>query len=128
LSVNALLTTIIAPPRATLARREYKPQTGRKLHPAEPALIAALAPALGAALDNSLVTEIQDGGMGRICFLGTGLRRTRSIVEAKYLDSDGVMVSVELNVDEQGHLFELDFWKVDFSPLTRYPNPDDLQR
>ena len=29
--------------------------------------------------------------------------------------------------DEYGELFELDFWKVDFSPLRRYPQPQDLR-
>jgi hypothetical protein len=30
-----------------------------------------------------------------------------------------VLVSVALNVDQRGELFELDLWKVDFSPLQR---------
>ena len=43
------------------------------------------------------------------------------------MDDDGVLVSIELTVDERDELFELDFWKVDFSPLRRYPNPEDLK-
>jgi hypothetical protein len=30
-----------------------------------------------------------------------------------------MLVSVALNVDQRGELFELDLWKVDFSPLKR---------
>lgn len=43
------------------------------------------------------------------------------------MDDDGVSVIIELNVDERDKLFELDLWKVDFSPLRRYPNPEDLK-
>jgi hypothetical protein len=79
-------------------------------------------------LDDALVSEMQDGGMQSIRFVGgKNRRRAGSIAEARCLDDDGVMVRVELNVDEAGCLFELDFWKVDFSPLRRYPSPEDLQ-
>jgi hypothetical protein len=42
-------------------------------------------------------------------------------------DCETVKASVELNVDERDELFELDLWKMDFSPLRRYPNPEDLK-
>lgn len=103
-------------------------ETGRKLRPAERALIIALAPGFGAKLDDALVAEMQDGGMGSIRFLGgTDRHRAGSLARAKYVDDDGVMVSIELNVDEAGKLFELDSWKVDFSPLHRYPSPEELE-
>ncbi|MBK6296439.1 MAG: hypothetical protein IPF55_21165 [Rhodoferax sp.] len=35
-------------------------------------------------------------------------------------------MSIVVNVDKRGNLFELDFWKVDFSPLCQYPTPDRL--
>lgn len=99
------------------------------LRPAERALITALAPKLATGLDDALVTEMQDGGMGSVRFLGgSDRRRAGSIAEAKYLDDDGVVVSIELSVDEKDNLFELDLWKVDFSPLLRYPKPEDLER
>ena len=105
------------------------PHSGRKLRRAECALIIELAPQYRIGLDDALVTEMQDGGMGSIRFLsGNDRHRARSIAERKYVDSDGVVVSIELNVDETDSLFELDFWKVDFSPILRYPNPDDLQK
>jgi hypothetical protein len=70
---------------------------------------------------------MQDGGMGSIRFVGSGARSFgKALVEAQYLDSDGVLVSITVNVDHQGQLFELDFWKVDFSPLIRYPKPSDV--
>ena len=103
-------------------------QTGRNLRPAERVLIIALAPGFGVGLDDALVAEMQDGGMGSIRFLGgADRRRAGSLAQAKYVDDDGVTVSIELNVDEAGKLFELDFWKVDFSPLHRYPSPEELE-
>jgi hypothetical protein len=38
-----------------------------------------------------------------------------------------VPVSVALNLDEQGELYELDIWKMDFSPLQRIPPADQIQ-
>jgi len=38
-----------------------------------------------------------------------------------------VPVSVGLYLDQFGDLFELDVWKVDSSPLIRYPHPDDFE-
>lgn len=104
------------------------PPTGRTLGPPERALITALAPKFAVGLDDALVTEMRDGGMGSIRFLGgSDRRRAGSIAEAKYVDDDGVVVSIELSVDEKDNLFELDLWKVDFSPLLRYPKPEDLE-
>jgi hypothetical protein len=104
-------------------------ENGRSLRPAERALILALSPQFGVELDDALVREMQDGGMGSIRFLGGDDRRYgRTIAEAMYVDDDGIVVSIHLNVDKTDSLFELDLWKVDFSPLLRYPRPDDLQR
>jgi hypothetical protein len=63
--------------------------------------------------------------MGSVRFVGEkDRRRAGSIAEATYVDADGITVSIELSVDEAGRLFELDFWKVDFSPLRLYPSPE----
>jgi hypothetical protein len=108
-----------------------KPESGRPLRPEESALIRALlagvypAEALEGVLMNSRVADMQDGGMGSIRFLGSG-PFGMALVEAQYADTDGVLVSIAVNGDKQGQLFELDFWKVDFSPLKRYPNPSDV--
>jgi hypothetical protein len=85
----------------------------------------------GAALSDMLmgsrVTDMHDGGMGSIRFIQHEPRTFgKELAEAQYVDSDGVLVSIALNTDTNGQLFELDFWKVDFSPLRRYPKPSDL--
>lgn len=74
------------------------------------------------------VIDMQDGGMGSIRFEPSGSRRYgKTLAEAQYVDEDGVLVSIALNADEDGNLFELDMWKVDFSPLVRYPQVSDLE-
>jgi hypothetical protein len=50
----------------------------------------------------------------------------RELIAVGYTDEDDVPVSISLNLDEHGGLFEIDIWKVDFSPLRRYPSPSDL--
>ncbi|WP_461625535.1 DUF6984 family protein [Bradyrhizobium sp. 25ACV] len=67
-----------------------------------------------------LVEQMNDGGMGSLRFVGSADRRLGKCVgEVEFDDADGVTVSVALNVDQRGELFELDLWKVDFSPLQR---------
>jgi hypothetical protein len=78
-------------------------------------------------LSASRVTGMQDGGMGSIRFVQPEPRSFgKVLVEAQYLDSDGVLVSITVNTDNNGDLFEVDFWKVDFSPLSHYPKPSDI--
>jgi hypothetical protein len=78
-------------------------------------------------LSASRVTDMKDGGMGSIRFVQPEPRSFgKALVEAQYVDSDGVLVSIAVNADNSGDLFEVDFWKVDFSPLKRYPKPSDL--
>lgn len=70
-----------------------------------------------------------DGGMGGIRFLSRSSAPRlfgRRAAEAEYADTDGVTVVISLNVDGQGDLYELDFWKVDFSSLRAYPEPTQL--
>lgn len=74
-------------------------------------------------LDCAQVREMRDGGMGSLEFAGGGHRSLGScLVEAEYLDRDGVPVSIVLNSDTDGLLYELDMWKVDFAPLQEYPD------
>lgn len=40
----------------------------------------------------------------------------------EFKDNDGVPVSITLNLDDQGLLYELDIWKVNFSKVLSYPN------
>jgi hypothetical protein len=78
----------------------------------------------------AIVEEMDDGRMGSIRFKGeAGRARSlgRPVLEAEYIDADGISVSIVLNTDQEGNLFELDFWKADFSRLIRYPRPSDLK-
>lgn len=60
--------------------------------------------------------------MGSLRFAGEEQRSLGScLVEAEYVDSDGVPVSIALDADASGRLYELDMWKVDFAPLRKYP-------
>ena len=83
------------------------------------------AKSLLSAIERVRVRDLSDGGMGSI-ELGEGSANARRmsacVAEADYVDSDGVSVSIAINVDQNGHLFEVDMWKVDFSPLIQYPN------
>jgi len=78
-------------------------------------------------LGPSRVVDMQDGGMGSIRFVRSGRWVLgRVVAEAEYEDIDGVLVSVSINSDSEGQLFEVDFWKVDFSSLKRYPKYSEL--
>ena len=71
--------------------------------------------------------EMSDGGMGSLRLHpdadpGDGRRKLgRKLAEGEFADSDGVPVSFVVNAAEDGKLFELDLWKVDFSPLKSFP-------
>src|SRR5690349_18358954 len=71
-------------------------------------------------LQSSRVLDMKDGGMGSIRLVRAEPRIFgRVLREAQYTDEDGICVSIALNTDNMGDLFELDFWKVDFSRLKR---------
>lgn len=81
-------------------------------------------------LAHAFVHDMSDGGMGSIRFANSSADKPafgREAAEADYIDHDGVVVKIALNLDRNGGLFEVDFWKVDFSPLLRYPQPRDLK-
>ncbi len=71
------------------------------------------------------VTEMADGGMGSLSFASSKAHRSFGKVagECSFADADGVSVEAALLLDKDGDLFELDLWKVDFSPLIRIPDP-----
>lgn len=108
------------------------PLSGRPLRPPERDLIERmlatrlLKPEIESLMQSARVEDMQDGGMGSIRFLELDASERRlggTIAEAEYVDEDGVVVTITINVDQNRRLYELDFWKVDFSPLTRYPRP-----
>jgi len=108
----------------------------RKLRKEEADLIAAMvrnspnANELRCSLAERLVEDMKDGGMGSVRFQDADNRERhfgKKIAEAEFTDEDGVLASVVVNLDDSDELFELDIWKVDFSPLKRYPRPEELR-
>jgi len=92
------------------------------------ALIASSDRALLQQLPDALVQESEDGTVG-IRFLRPfdGLTRfSRTVATADFIDGDGMPVSTALHVDKGGRLMELDFAKMDFSPILKYPSPNEL--
>ncbi len=82
------------------------------------------------SLPRRLVKEMKDGGMGSLRFkdVDNGERSfSKKMAEAEFADEDGIPVSVVVNIDNNGDLLELDLWKVNFSPLKRYPRPEELR-
>lgn len=84
------------------------------------------------SLTHLLVCEMDDGGMGSRLLIprgATGYKRMLGsrIASAEFTDNDGVLVSVVINGDNNGLLYELDMWKVDFSPLRRWPGACDIR-
>ena len=81
-------------------------------------------------VENMLVEEADDGGMGGLLFIScipnTNRNFGKSIAEAEFTDRDGVLVSIELTLDNNDRLFELDVWKVDFAPVYTWPKLDRI--
>lgn len=75
----------------------------------------------------TMVEDLNDGGMGSIQLSRKG-SHSGELILVQYLDTDEQLVLIGLSKNEYGELFDLDFWKVDFSPLIRYPNPEDLKQ
>ncbi|WP_234637087.1 DUF6984 family protein [Delftia tsuruhatensis] len=74
------------------------------------------------------VYDMSDGGMGSIKFIGSENNVFgENLAEASYIDEDGVQVIITVYGDKAGGLYEVDFWKADFSPLKKYPQSDFLK-
>ena len=109
----------------------------RLLTEAEKALAAKLIAA--SSLGNRLMPDLSqvqvrpplDWGLGGHIFQSdnpvTDRRFGGWVCEAIFDDVDGVLVSIALDVDQFGDLFELDIWKVDFTQLVRFPRPDEVR-
>ncbi|MBK0402057.1 hypothetical protein I5M27_03615 [Adhaeribacter sp. BT258] len=70
------------------------------------------------------VEELPDGGMGSLRFAGSNSpeRRLGKEIAAQIgHDVDKVPITVSLRIDNFGDLYELDFWKVNFSPIRQLP-------
>ncbi len=71
---------------------------------------------------------MDDGGMGSLAFVSRkGKKYGGILAEAEFHDADGTLVSAALFLDQEGELYELDIWKVDFSPLIRIPSVDKMK-
>ena len=102
----------------------------RPLTEDERPLVAHLAALAGITLDVASLhaQPMNDGGMGSLRFADDpAVRFGASVAEATFEDEDGVPVSAALYVDEAGEPLELDVWKVDFSPLRRWPGAVTLR-
>jgi hypothetical protein len=81
------------------------------------------------ALADAMVSDMNDGGMGSIEFCGASAERRvfgLQVSEVTYVDADGVSVSITLNLDQHGDLFELDIFKADNTALKVYPRLKDV--
>ncbi len=81
------------------------------------------------SLEDAAVEAMNDGGMGSLRFVRLSSdkpRFKRQIREATFADSNGVSVSMTINLDQDDCLFELDIFKADFSPLKRFPALGDI--
>ncbi|MBW6492556.1 MAG: hypothetical protein K0B15_15330 [Lentimicrobium sp.] len=97
----------------------------------EKALVSFLINHCGfSALDYPIADEVfeyEGGIMGSINFAGSDPDLyDADMVQAEYVDSDGIEVVITLTRDKNNRLLDLDFWKVNFSKLIRYPTPELL--
>ncbi|MGG7607824.1 DUF6984 family protein [Massilia sp. BKSP1R2A-1] len=78
-------------------------------------------------LEQAQVRDMDDGGMGSLKFAGDEPRSLGNcLMKAEYRDRDGILVSIALNADTGGRLYELDIWRMDFAPLQEYPDSERL--
>lgn len=74
--------------------------------------------------DQLMVQPMDDGGMGSMVLSHTPNNNTerifgRQVSDCTFADRDGVKVLASLYVDQHDEIYELDLWKVDFSPLQK---------
>ncbi len=75
-------------------------------------------------LEDSVVEEMDDGGMGSLTFVRNDKAEQRighMIAEISLLDKDKVAVSFAIILDGDNDLYELDVFKADSSPLVEFP-------
>ena len=103
----------------------------RKIRENEKAVVAFLLQKLGLSQEEypigENVIEYEGGKMGSITFgNGDSSGYAGDLIQAQYTDTDNTPVVITLTIDQENKLLDLDFWKVDFSKLLRYPEPEDL--
>jgi hypothetical protein len=76
---------------------------------------------------SELAFEYEGGKMGSINLVNENQGEYKGdIAIAQYIDSDGVIVMITLTIDTNNNLLDLDFWKVNFEKLLKYPIPENL--
>lgn len=79
-------------------------------------------------LENCLVRDLKDNEMGSVEFVtNSAMRRVDRAITKEFLDKDGVVISVSVNIDQFGDLYEVDIWRVDFFPVQSYPAPENIR-
>ena len=68
-------------------------------------------------MDDLFVEDMNDGQMGSILFVHSNKKLGKSLEPYIFKDIDGIEVSATINLDTNGEIYELDIWKVNFSPL-----------
>jgi hypothetical protein len=74
----------------------------------------------------NLVEEYEGGKMGSIGIGKPNAVYDGDLIQVDYKDTDGTDVVITLTKDTDNQLLDLDFWKVDFSKLLKYPKPENL--
>jgi hypothetical protein len=105
--------------------------TIRKIKDDEHLLIKYLIESCGLTISefpiSENVDEYEGGIMGSINLAGSDPDLYDSdLIQAEYTDSDGIAVIITLTRDKNNRLLDLDFWKMNFSKLIRYPVPEKL--
>ena len=75
-----------------------------------------------------LVRNLDDGQMGSLKFYNPSNEDRvfgSQVSELSFTDLDDVLVIATLYLDNYGDLFEIDIWKVDFSPTINFPDKFD---
>lgn len=78
---------------------------------------------------NILIQKMEDGEMGSFLIFqdpsDIGMKRDfgKQVGEFEFVDDDGVVVLVSLNIDDQNKLLEVDVWKTDFNPVLNFKIP-----
>jgi len=103
----------------------------RKLHPHELPLVSYLFAVASIGDDPSelLVEPMADGGMGSLAIdrANTALRFGRCVAQCEFLDADGVKIEAALNCDTADRPMEVDVWKVNFAPISQWPERADIR-
>lgn len=75
------------------------------------------------SLDHAIVIELgDDRGIRFIDDKHKDRKLGRQIADVGWIDLDGVPVRVWLDLDNYNNLYELELWKVDDSPLLKFPS------